>query len=131
MMTDPISDFLTRIRNGLMSRHETVSMPSSRMKTCIAKILKEEGYIDDCSVEDSGATKTLTINLKYDTNQMPVIESLRRISKPGLRIYRGATDMPEVRGGVGMAVVSTSRGVMTNADARKQNVGGEVLCYIW
>jgi small subunit ribosomal protein S8 len=101
------------------------------MKTCIAKILKEEGYIDDCSVEDSGATKTLTINLKYDTNQMPVIESLRRISKPGLRIYRGATDMPEVRGGVGMAVVSTSRGVMTNADARKQNVGGEVLCYIW
>lgn len=131
MITDPISDFLTRIRNALMSRHETVSSPSSKMKIRIAEILKAEGYIADFSVEEKEHRKTISLVLKYDVDQVPVIESLRRISKPGLRIYRRAGDLPEVRGGVGMAVVSTSRGVMTDAEARQKNVGGEVLCYVW
>ena len=131
MITDPISDFLTRIRNALMSRHESVSAPSSKMKLRIAEILKAEGYIEDFSVEEKAHRKTISLVLKYDVDQVPVIESLRRISKPGLRIYRGANDLPEVRGGVGMAVVSTSRGVMTDAEARQKNVGGEVLCYVW
>lgn len=131
MMTDPISDFLTRIRNALMSRHETVSAPASKIKTRMAEILKDEGYIADYSFEEKNGKKTLVLQLKYDADQMPVIESLRRISKPGLRIYRRAKEMPEVRGGIGMAVVSTSRGMMTDGQARKENVGGEILCYVW
>jgi small subunit ribosomal protein S8 len=133
MMTDPIADFLTRIRNALMARHSTMSCPSSKMKVWIAQILKDEGYIHDFDVEKNDrGYQTLKLTLKYeDNNVVPIIEGLQRVSKPGLRVYKGAGELPQVRGGLGMAIVSTSKGVMMDASARAVNVGGEVFCYVW
>lgn len=131
MMTDPVADFLARIRNALIVKHASLTLPSSKMKTRIAEILKDEGYISDWRLDKDEKQGVLHVDLKYDTGGTPVIEGMRRVSRPGLRIYKGATDLPKVRGGMGMAVLSTSRGVMTDQQARKENVGGEVLCYVW
>jgi len=131
MMTDPIGDFLTRIRNAHQSRHKTVVCPSSKQKVRIAELLKNEGYIADFSVESADGRGTLTVALKYDAERRPVIEGIRRVSKPGLRVYKDARSLPQVRGGLGMAVVSTSKGLLTDVDARRENVGGEVVCYVW
>lgn len=129
MMTDPISDMLTRIRNAQACGKNTVSMPSSRLKTAIAQVLKDEGYIDQFAVRESGVKRDIEISLKYYAGQ-PVIEKLERISRPGLRVYRGVEDIPKVLNGLGIAIVSTSRGVMTDRKARSQGVGGEVLCIV-
>jgi small subunit ribosomal protein S8 len=128
-MTDPIADLLTRIRNGLKARLPVISVPHSRMKERIAVIMKSEGYLVDFETE-AQPRKTLKIKLKYE-GKRSVIEGLRRISRPGLRHYVAATDAPRVRGGLGVAILSTSQGVMTASQARKQNLGGEVLCHIW
>lgn len=128
-MTDPISDMLTRIRNANLALLPTVELSHSKMKESIAKLLKREGYIEDCSVESKGR-KTLRLKLKY-SGRKGVISGLRRVSKPGLRHYVGATEMPKVLRGMGTAIVSTSKGVMTGTDAQKENVGGEVLCFVW
>jgi len=130
-MTDPIADFLTRLRNGIMARHKTVSCPSSRLKTRIAHILKDEGYVSDVGEETQEGRKVLTVTLRYDDHQAPVIEGIQRISRPGLRMYVNADKLPKVRGGLGMAIISTSKGVMTDSQARKDRVGGEVLCQVW
>ena len=131
MMTDPIADFLTRIRNALVMKHKSVRLPSSKMKLRIAQILKDEGYVHDFHVEKDDKQGVLHVDLKYDGRGLPVIEGLRRVSRPGLRVYKSAGDLPKVRGGLGMAVVSTSRGVMPDHRARQEHVGGEVLCYVW
>jgi len=128
-MVDPISDMLTRIRNGGRALRPVVAVPHSRMKESIAHILKKEGYVADVAVEGK-TLKTINIRLKYQ-GKKTVIEGLRRISKPGLRHYVGATEIPRVLGGMGVAVISTSEGVMTGVQARKKNLGGEVLCYVW
>lgn len=128
-MTDPISDMLTRIRNANQALLPNVQLPHSKIKESIAHILKKEGYVGDVNVEGA-KIKTLKLKLKYQ-GKKGVIEGLRRISRPGLRHYVGATEIPRVRGGLGVAVVSTSEGVMTGTQARKKNLGGEVLCYIW
>ena len=128
-MTDPIADMLTRIRNGQKARKVGVSMPSSKQKIAVAAVLKDEGYITDFSTEGEGATKTLNIELKYFEGA-PVIESVRRVSKPGLRIYRGNEDLPKVLGGLGIAIVSTSAGVMSDRQAREKGIGGEVICVV-
>jgi small subunit ribosomal protein S8 len=128
-MTDPIADFLTRIRNASRALLPTVEMPHSRMKESIARVFKQEGYIADCSASGAKLRK-LTLKLKY-SGRKGVIEGLRRVSRPGLRHYKGADEMPRVLGGLGVAVVSTSRGIMTGTEARKQKLGGEVVCYIW
>lgn len=130
-MSDPIADMLTRIRNALAQKHENVSMPSSKEKERIAKILVEEGYINGFNVEADGVKKTMTIDLKYGKNGEKVISGLKRISKPGFRVYAQADNLPRVLNGLGTAIISTSNGVMTDRDARKANVGGEVLAYIW
>ena len=130
IMTDPIADMLTRIRNGLQARHETVSMPASKEKTEIAKILKNEGFITDYAVEGD-VKKTMTITLKDGPNKEKVINGLKRISKPGLRVYAKVENMPRVLNGLGIAVVSTSKGIMTDKKARQENVGGEVMCYVY
>ncbi|HKX18083.1 MAG TPA: 30S ribosomal protein S8 [bacterium] len=130
MITDPIADMLTRIRNAMTARHDTVSLPTSRMKLEIAKILKNEGFIADFEL-DKKAPQQLRLQLRYGERKTGVITGLRRISRPGLRIYRGRTAIPRVRGGLGVAILSTSRGVMTDRDARRAGVGGEVLCFIW
>jgi small subunit ribosomal protein S8 len=128
-MTDPISDMLTRIRNSGRALRPVVQIPHSKMKESIAHILKKEGYVNDVSVEGK-TIKTISVRLKYE-GKKNVIEGLRRISKPGLRNYVGATDIPRVRGGMGVAVISTPEGVMTGVQARKKNLGGEVVCHIW
>lgn len=128
-MTDPIADMLTRIRNSSGALLPAVEMPHSRMKENIARILKSEGYIAEYSVEGK-PRKTLKLKLKYE-GKRGVIEGLRRVSSPGLRRYTGATEVPRVRGGLGVAIVSTSKGLMTGTQARKENIGGELLCYIW
>ena len=128
-MTDPISDMLTRIRNAHRALLPTVELPHSKMKENIANILKKEGYLAEVSVEGK-AIKTLKLKLKYD-GKKGVIEGLRRVSSPGLRRYVGATDIPRVRGGLGTAIMSTSQGIMTGVQARKNNLGGELVCYIW
>jgi small subunit ribosomal protein S8 len=128
-MTDPISDLLTRIRNAGRALRPTVAMPHSRMKENIANILKREGYVAEVTVEGK-AVKTINLKLKYQ-GKKNVIEGLRRISKPGLRHYVGAAEIPRVRGGLGIAIVSTSEGVMTGVEAKKKNLGGELLCYVW
>ena len=128
-MTDPIADMLTRIRNGQKARKVGVSMPSSKQKIAVASVLKDEGYITDFSTEGEGATKALNIELKYFEGA-PVIESVRRVSKPGLRIYRGKEDLPKVLGGLGIAIVSTSAGVMSDRQAREKGIGGEVICVV-
>ena len=128
-MTDPISDLLCRIRNAQMGMKEAVSMPSSQQKVAIAKVLKEEGYINDFSVEGDAKKPVLTIVLKYYEGR-PVISQLRRISKPGLRIYRKKGDLPKVQNGLGVAIISTSKGIMSDRQARQMGTGGEVVCYI-
>ena len=130
-MTDPIADFLSRIRNGIMARHKTVVCPSSRMKARIATILKDEGYLADVAEQQDAGRKLLTLTLRYDEKSSPVIEGLSRVSRPGLRSYVNADKLPKVRGGLGMAIISTSRGIMTDTQARKDRVGGEVLCHVW
>ncbi len=130
-VTDPIADMLTRIRNAGTAHKDTVSMPSSKVLAEIARVLEEEGYIESYSVEDTEPQKTLTITLKYGPKKTRVIRGLRRISKPGLRIYSSVDDLPRVLGGLGTAVVSTSKGVMCDRDARAAGVGGEVIAYVW
>ena len=129
MMTDPIADMLTRIRNATRVRHANVEVPASALKLEVAKILHQEGFIRGFQLVDKG--RTLRLRLKYTAQREPVIHGLRRISKPGQRIYTGRRDVPRVLGGLGIAIVSTSRGVMTGAAARKAGVGGEVLAYVW
>jgi small subunit ribosomal protein S8 len=131
MMTDPVADFLARIRNAQMVKHAELVLPSSKMKARIAEILQSEGYVGDVRVDQDDKQGKLHVTLKYDNEGRPVIEGMRRVSKPGLRVYKAAKDLPKVRGGMGMAVVSTSRGIMSDIQARKENVGGEVLCYVW
>ena len=131
MNTDPIADMLTRIRNANMVSHPTVELPSSKLKLELAKLLKSEGFISDYSERVEGKFKYLTIVLKYDSHNKPVISNLQRVSKPGLRSYMKAKNLPQVFGGLGLAIVSTSKGLLTDRKARKENLGGEVLCYVW
>ena len=128
-MTDPIADMLTRIRNGQKARKVSVSMPASTAKIAVASVLKNEGYITDFSTEGEGAQKSLNVELKYFEGS-PVIERIQRASKPGMRIYRGKDELPKVLGGLGVAIVSTSAGVMSDRQAREKGVGGEVLCIV-
>ncbi|MGI5959839.1 MAG: 30S ribosomal protein S8 [Massiliimalia sp.] len=130
-ITDTIADMLTRIRNANSAKHDTVDVPASNMKKAIAQILEEEGYIKSYQVIDDGKQGIIRITLKYGENKTQIISGLRRVSKPGLRIYASCEDMPKVMKGLGIAVVSTSKGVMTDREARKQNVGGEILAFIW
>jgi small subunit ribosomal protein S8 len=130
-ITDAIADMLTRIRNANSAKHDTVEVPASNMKKAIAKILAEEGYIKSFSVANDGKQGMIRIVLKYGENKSHVINGLRRVSKPGLRIYSSCADMPRVLKGLGIAIVSTPKGVMTDKNARKENVGGEVLAYVW
>ncbi len=130
-MTDVIADMLTRIRNASTAKHETVEVPASNMKKTIADILLEEGYIKNVEVVEDGKQGVLKITLKYGANKTPIITGLRRVSKPGLRIYTSCEDMPRVMGGLGTAIISTSKGVMTDKKARKANLGGEVIAFIW
>ncbi|MDD6464221.1 MAG: 30S ribosomal protein S8 [Clostridiaceae bacterium] len=129
--TDSIADMLTRIRNASSAKHDSVKIPASNMKKAIAQILVDEGYIKGFKVEDDGKQGMIEITLKYGQNKTAAITGLRRVSKPGLRIYSGCEDMPKVMKGLGIAIVSTSKGVMTDKDARKANVGGEVLAFVW
>lgn len=130
MMTDPIADMLTRIRNGNMKKHESVEVPASNMKTSLAQILLEEGYIKGYNVTEDNKQGMITIELKYVDDER-VISGIKRISKPGRRIYVGASEVPRVLDGLGIAIMSTSKGVMTDKQARKNGVGGEVICYVW
>ncbi|MEG1525258.1 MAG: 30S ribosomal protein S8 [Clostridia bacterium] len=130
-MTDTIADMLTRVRNALIARHETVDVPASTTKKAIAKILHDEGYIKGFEITEDGVKKTIHITLKYGPNKQRVIVGIKRISRPGLRVYVRKDELPKVLGGIGIAVVSTSRGIMTDREARKQGVGGEVLAYVW
>ena len=128
-MTDPISDMLTRIRNGQKARKVAVSMPASKQKEAVAKVLESEGYITGYAIDGEGATKALTVELKYFEGQ-PVIEKIQRASRPGLRVYRGKEGLPKVLGGLGVAIVSTSAGVMSDRQAREKGIGGEVICIV-
>jgi len=128
-MSDPIADMLTRIRNALAAKKVTVSMPASKQKLAIAAVLKDEGFINGCSEQSEDNMPVLTIDLKYYEGQ-PVIEMIKRVSRPGLRVYKGKDEMPEVKGGLGIAIVSTSAGLMTGRSAKKVGHGGEVLCYV-
>jgi small subunit ribosomal protein S8 len=130
-MTDPIADMLTRLRNANSAHHDTVTMPSSKLKTHIAEILQAEGYIVGWSVEDAQVGKSLTLELKYGQNRERALAGVRRISKPGLRVYRKSTDLPKVLGGLGVAIMSTSSGLLTDRQAQAKGVGGEVLAYVW
>ena len=133
MMTDPIADMLTRVRNANTAMHDEVPMPSSKQKVALAQILQKEGYVEGYEVAPSpnGVGDILTIKMKYSADRDRTISGLRRISTPGLRVYRKASDVPRVLGGLGVAVLSTSHGLMTDREARKRKVGGEVLCYVW
>ncbi len=130
-MTDTIADMLTRIRNALIAKHDSVEIPASTMKKAIAQILVDEGYVKSFEVITDGVKKTIRVQLKYGANKQRVIVGIKRISRPGLRVYARKDEMPKVLGGLGIAIVSTSRGVMTDREARKQGVGGEVLAYVW
>lgn len=131
MMTDPIADMLARIRNGVMARHDRVELPHSNIKERVSKVLKTEGFVDDVRVSEGSGPKTLTIVLRYGNDRATVIDGMRRISTPGRRIYVRHDRIPRVRSGLGVAILSTSRGVMTDRQAREQRVGGEVLCEVW
>lgn len=131
VMTDPIADMLTRIRNANVVRHQTVDIPASNMKRAIANIMLEEGFIKNVENLMDGSVPVLRVTMKYGQDKERVITGLKRISKPGLRVYVQKDDVPKVLGGLGIAVISTSKGVMTDKDARKEGLGGEVLCYIW
>ena len=130
-MTDPIADMLTRIRNALTAHHDTVEMPASNMKKSIAAILLEEGYVKGVDFADDGLSGKIVITLKYAQGGKSVISGLKRVSKPGLRKYSGADNMPKVLGGLGTAIVSTSKGIMTDKHAKAANLGGEMLCFVW
>ena len=130
-LTDPIADMLTRIRNASLARHRELTLPSSRIKRDIARILVEEGFIESYATSQDGVQELLTIQLKYVEGKTPVVSGLKRISKPGLRVYARKTEIPRVLGGLGTAILSTSHGIMTGQSARKLNLGGEVLCYVW
>ena len=130
-MTDPIADMLTRIRNANQNGAKTVSMPSSKMKEEIARILDNEGFIEGFSIEENDVQNTLTLTLKYGQKKERVINGLKRVSKPGLRVYSKAEELPRVLNGLGIAIISTPQGIMTDKEARKANVGGEVIAYIW
>lgn len=131
MHTDPIADMLTRIRNANQALHPAAVMPSSKLKAEIARILAEEGFVDSYNVEDARVGKALTVRLRYRNGRDRVLQGIRRVSKPGNRVYTGATDIPRVAGGIGVAIVSTSEGLLTDREARRRNVGGEVLCEVW
>ena len=130
-ITDPIADMLTRIRNALMVKHQSVLVPVSKEKVSIAKILKDEGFIRDFETIDNGPQGNIRIALKYDTQKKPMLSGLKRVSKPGLRIYIGKNEIPRIYGGMGVTLISTSQGVMTGKDAWSRGIGGEFLCYIW
>ena len=131
MMTDPISDMLTRVRNAAAVGHKTVVLPSSRMKESLAEILVSEGYIDRYEVKEAGAGKQLTLVMRYGDRRNPAITGVTRVSKPGHRIYRGASEIPRVQGGLGVAVVSTSQGLLPDREARRRRLGGEIVCEVW
>ena len=131
MMTDPIADMLNRISNGLLARHKQVTLPSSKIKVAVARILKEEGYIKNYQVTRDEPQPSLRIVLKYDDDRQPIISKIRRVSKPGRRMYVGRDDIPWVLNGMGVAILSTPRGIITGQQARRLKVGGEVLCYVW
>jgi small subunit ribosomal protein S8 len=131
MMTDPISDMLTRIRNASLARHDRVEMPHSRLKESLAGVLKGEGYLDDVRVAEGEGRRTLTLILRYGRDKVSAIDGVRRVSAPGRRVYVRHDRIPRVRSGMGVSILSTSRGVMTDTEARKQKVGGELLCEIW
>ena len=131
MMTDPVADMLTRIRNANQALKESVSMPSSKLKEEVARILAAEGYIVGYDVSAEGSKKTLTITLKYAADRQRVITGLKRISRPGLRVYAGATELPRTQGGLGVTIVSTSQGLLSDSDARRRKLGGEVMCEVW
>jgi small subunit ribosomal protein S8 len=131
VQTDPIADFLTRIRNGLSADHDEVAMPASTFKAELARILTEQGYIDGFDVEPARVGRTLRVRLKYTEDRRPVISGIERLSKPGRRHYVSATEVPRIQGGMGTAIVSTSRGVMTGHDARREGVGGELVARVW
>lgn len=131
MMTDPIADMLTRIRNAVNAKHKVVEVPASNIKRSIAQILLDEGFIDGFNVTDDGKQGIITIDLKYGPNEEKVISGIKRISKPGLRVYARANEVPKVLGGLGIAIVSTSKGLVTDKVARKEGIGGEVICYVW
>jgi small subunit ribosomal protein S8 len=130
-LTDPIADMLTRIRNANLVRRETVLVPGSNPKLALARIMKEEGFIEDFEILRSGVQRTLRLRLKYRDKKDPVISGLKRVSKPGLRKYVGAREIPRIYGGMGMAILSTSQGVMTGSEARRRGIGGEYICYLW
>ncbi|MBE7060779.1 MAG: 30S ribosomal protein S8 [Ruminococcaceae bacterium] len=130
-ITDPIADMLTRIRNASSAKHDSVDVPASNMKKQIAEILLEEGYIKNYQVIDDKTQGVIRITLKYGANKTKVISGIKRVSKPGLRIYAGKEDLPKVLRGMGIAIISTSKGIMTDKEARRQNVGGEVLAFVW
>jgi small subunit ribosomal protein S8 len=131
MMTDPIADMLTRVRNAAAVGHKRVVLPSSKMKESLAEILVSEGYIDRYEVKEAGAGKELTLVMRYGDRRMPAITGLTRVSKPGHRIYRGASEIPRVQGGLGVAVVSTSQGLLPDREARRRRLGGEIVCEVW
>ena len=130
-MTDPIADMLTRIRNANSVGHESVEIPASKMKKAIAQILLDEGYIENFEVIDDGVQGTIKVTLKYGANKERVISGIKKISKPGLKVYAKASDVPRVLGGLGIAIISTSKGVISDKEARKLGIGGEVICYVW
>ncbi len=130
-ITDPIADMLTRIRNANSEKHESVDVPASNMKKAVADILLKEGYIKSVQLIEDGKQGVIRIGLKYGANKQKVISGLKRISKPGLRVYANTDELPKVLGGLGIAIISTSKGIMTDKEARKENVGGEVMAYIW
>lgn len=130
-MTDPVADMLTRVRNASLAHHESTSMPSSKIKVNLAKVLEQEGYIGGYSVEQTEPQPTLTVHLKYGPNRERVITGLRRISKPGLRVYVKRTEIPRVLGGLGVAILSTNEGLVTDRSARSRGLGGEILAYVW
>jgi small subunit ribosomal protein S8 len=130
-MTDPVADFLTRLRNANSAYHETVSLPYSKLKANIAEILKSEGYVAAVKVEDAEVGKTLTVDLKFGPNRERSIAGIKRVSKPGLRVYAKSTELPRVLGGLGIAILSTSSGLLTDRQAAKKGVGGEVIAYVW
>jgi small subunit ribosomal protein S8 len=131
MMTDPIADMLARIRNGALARHDRVEMPHSNLKQRVAEVMKSEGYVDDVRVSDGDAKRVLTLVLRYGRDRTSAIDGIRRVSAPGRRVYVRHDLIPRVRSGMGVSILSTSRGVMTDKEARKQRVGGELLCEVW
>ncbi|MEX0801134.1 MAG: 30S ribosomal protein S8 [Dehalococcoidia bacterium] len=131
MITDPIADMLTRIRNALVARHDFTDMPASKLKVSLAERLKQEGFIRDFEMVEAGHRRSIRVHLAYTDKREPVINGIQRVSKPGLRVYVQKREIPRVYGGLGIALVSTSQGVLTGGDARKRGLGGEVLCYVW